>query len=139
MSSEALDMSVVHAVYNEHSSTECISDWGRSDGKVNGQVYQQIHEPRPAMISALLTTSSVFSACKIVVYQSAGGTCKQIVESRAVLLQHHVAYHFVLESSQAHSMVFDLLPCTCYMLVLLAFANSVGLSYVETQLVHNAM
>ena len=62
-------MSVVHAVHNEHSSTECISDWRRSDGQVNGQVYQQVVQSRPTMMAALLTTYSTFASCKVVTSQ----------------------------------------------------------------------
>lgn len=62
-------MSVVRAVHDEHSPTECISDWGRSDGQVDGQVYQQVLQSRPAMMAALLTTSGTFASCKLVASQ----------------------------------------------------------------------
>lgn len=107
-------MSVVHAVHDEHPPTECISDWGRSDGKVNGQVYQQIHEPRPALIPALLLIPSIFAACKVVVFESASGNCKQTVESRAVQLQHHIAY--LLFCTTAKHVIFLMLG-TSYFLV----------------------
>ena len=64
-SNAGFDMDAVLAVHDEHSPTECVSDWRRSDGTVDGQVYQQIHEPGPAVIAALLTSSSTFAACQV--------------------------------------------------------------------------
>ena len=60
------------AVNHEHSPTECISDWRRPHGPLDGEVHQQINESRPALreMRVLLV---YLAAIKVLSWESAGG------------------------------------------------------------------
>lgn len=79
------------AVDHEHSPTERISDRGRPHGPLHGQVYQQIHESRPALrdMRSLLLAACVVSSRRMLSWESVGGKY-QLRKPHNFLLQQYI-------------------------------------------------